>query len=153
MHIILQSFNHMYIYNSLLRRSMISFALRDNLVSFTQVVYFDNCFLISIPLKVPLILQNVLSALFSPSHYLLSSFSKESTQSTLLSVAQSLKFQVPLNKLVRQFEREVERSHVFVGKDKYIAKVPREESYKSFKWFLTLKFKITSLCRKWGVIS
>ena len=135
MHIILQSFNHMYIYNSLLRRSMISFALRDNLVSFTQVVYFDNCFLILISLKVPLILQNVLSALFSPSHYLLSFFSKEYAQSTLLSVAQSLKFQVSLNQLVRQFEREVERSHAFVEKIIYCKSAPGGEIQKKLKCF------------------
>ena len=114
---------------------MISSALRDNLVSFNQVVQFNNCFLISISLKVPLILQNVLSALFSPSHYLLSFFSKKSTQCTLLSVAQSLKFQVPLNKLVRQFEREVERSHAFVENIMYCKSVPRGEIQKKFKYF------------------
>ena len=108
---------------------MISSTLRDNLVSFTQVLT------IAFSLKVPLILQFVLSALFSPSHYLLSSFSKESTQSTLLLVAQSLKFQVPLNKFVRQFEREVEWSHIFVENIMYYKNAPRIEVQKKLKCF------------------
>jgi hypothetical protein len=148
MHIILQSINHMNIYNSLLRRSMISSALRDNLVSFTQVW---QSLLNSIFLKVPLILQFVLSALLSPSHYLLSSFSKESTQSTLLSVAQSFKFQVSFDKLCKTIWKRGRKITRICRNDKCIAKVPREESYKSFKWFLTFKFKITSLCKKWGI--
>ena len=112
---------------------------------------FDNRFLNSISLKVPLILQFVLSALFSPSHYLLSSFSKESTQSTLLSVAQSLKFQVPLDKLCKTiWERGRKITRIFVEKIMYCKSAPRGEIQK-LQVFLTLKFKITSLCRKWGV--
>jgi len=128
MHIFLQSINHMNEYNSFLRRSMINSALRDNLVSSTQVYQSVSQ---SISLKVPLILQFVLSALFSPSHYLLSSFSKESIQTSLLSVAHSLKFQVPLDKLVRQFEREMEMSHTHLWeKILYCKRAPRRGTKK-----------------------
>ena len=102
------------------------------------------------PLKIPLILQLFLSVLFSPSHYLLSSFSKESTQSTLLSVAHSFKFQVPLDKLCKTiWERGRNVTHTFVGKNIVLQK-SSEERYKETQVLLTLKFKITSLCRKWG---
>ena len=148
MHIILQAFNHMYIYNSLLRRSMISSALRDNLVSFTQVWQSLSQFNLSqSPIDSPICLERfVLILALSLEFFLKRVYSIYFTLGCSLTQVPSTAWQTC--KTIWERGRNV--THTFVGKYIVLQK-SSEERYKETQVFLTLKFVITSLCRKWGV--
>jgi hypothetical protein len=142
MHLIFQSFNHMYIYNSLLRSSMISSALRVN-HNFDVDVNLHNNFSQS-SIDTPTILERFVLTLA-----LILWVLSQGTYFPL--VCQSLKSQVPIdNSYYNLKKREV--TYTFVENVIYCKEL-REERHKETQVLLTLKFKITLLCRKWSVSS
>jgi hypothetical protein len=145
MHKILQSSNHMYIYNSLLRSSMLSSTFESQ-VQFWRSSQL-SLLLTTNPLKVPLILQLFFERFVLTLLLILWVFS-QSTYSPLVKNLLSHKYQLTTRSST--WERERERSHAFVEKILYCKRAPRRGIQKT-QVVLTLKFVIILLCRKWGV--
>ena len=111
MHIIFQAFNHMYIYISLLRRSMISSTLRE-IILFPSLKLYKLTIVFSYRFLSKFHWFSKMSwALCShPHNNLLSSFSKVST---LLSLVNLLSYKVPLTTRSSNWEEEVrEITHI-----------------------------------------
>jgi len=126
---------------------MISSALKDNLVSFTQVWQsFYQLNLSQSPIDSPICLERfVLTLALSFEFFLKRVYSNFSTLGCSLTQVPSTAWQT----CKTIWERDGNVTHTFVGKDIVLQK-SSEERYKETQVLLTLKFKITSLCRKWS---
>jgi hypothetical protein len=122
MHKILHSSNHMYIYNFLLRSSMLSSTFESQM----QFRHSNQLSLLltTTPLKVPLILQLFFEHFVLTLALILWVLS-QSTYSPLVNNLFSHKYQLTTRSST--WERENERSHAFVENILYCKRAPRGE--------------------------